>query len=74
MRVHRFPALGGGQVFTDFPRGVSPGTVESGWGRAQQMRTDPIARGWRRDPRNPGLWGKTRDGVLGGDGGYYGTG
>ena len=33
-----------GWALTVFPRGVSSVTVESGWGRAQQMRTDPIAR------------------------------
>ena len=34
----------GGRALTDFPRGVRAVTVESGWGRTQQMRTDPIAR------------------------------
>ena len=40
-----FPRQGRRRRLTDFPRGVSPVTVEPGGGRTQQMRTDPIARG-----------------------------
>ena len=38
----------GGRLLRISREGVSPVTVESGWGRSQQVRTDPIRLGAAR--------------------------